>query len=381
MLTSVPQPAALARASLLADTAGLPIAPTDPNKVAVLLNRNARRVTDSLARRLGRIVGADNLYYSSSLEQAEAFARTIVQRGYGTVVCGGGDGTFVQAINMVQAYIEEANAWRVERYRRFGEPQTLLSPPRYAFLKLGTGNAVGRLVGAEHPTRDLTKIVDYLPRRVQKIPLIREGNDRFFFAGIGYDSQLLNDYNWLKSHTKNPLMKPVMHSVLGYFAALFGRTIPRIVAERGNKVEARITTIGPAYYVDPRRGDCSEPIEPGSVLFEGNASWVGAASTPFYGYGFRIFPFARIMPDMMNLRIANIGPFRVLKNLPALWRGAHRDPARIFDFLGNHIRVELSRDLPFQHSGDSSGERNTLEFVLDPEPLQLVDLERPRSRS
>ncbi|MBC7792605.1 MAG: hypothetical protein H7Z43_02770, partial [Clostridia bacterium] len=264
MLTSVPQHAQFSRDSLLADTAGLSVADTDPNKVAVLLNRNARRVTDSLARRLGRIVGADNLYYSSSLEQAEAFARTIVQRGYGTVVCGGGDGTFVQAINMVQAYIDEANAWRVERYRRFGETQTLLDCPRFAFLKLGTGNAVGRLVGATHPTRDLTKIVDYLPRRVQNIPLIREGDDRFFFAGIGYDSQLLNDYNWLKEHTRNPLLKPVMHSVAGYFAALFGRTIPRIIAERGKRVEARITTVGPAFYVNPHRGDFSEPIEPGS---------------------------------------------------------------------------------------------------------------------
>ncbi|MBC7794709.1 MAG: hypothetical protein H7Z43_13475, partial [Clostridia bacterium] len=58
----------------------------------------------------------------------------------------------------------------------------------------------------------------------------------------------------------------------------------------------------------------------------------------------------------------------------------YRDPARLFDFLGNHIRVELSQPLAFQHSGDSSGERSTLNLVLDPTPLKLVDLERPRAR-
>jgi diacylglycerol kinase family enzyme len=380
MLTPVPMQREITRESLVAETAGLPVAPTDPDKVAVLLNRNARRVTDGLAKKLGKLVGNDNLYYSRSLEEAEAFAREIVQRGYGTVVCGGGDGTFVQTVNMVQRYLEEANAWRVQRYLRFGEKQTLLGEPRFAFLRLGTGNALGRLVGATHPTRDLGRIVDYLPRRVQPIPLIREGDDRFFFAGIGYDSQLLNDYNWLKAHTHNAILKPIMHSVAGYFIALFGRTIPAIMTD-DKRVECRVTTVGEAFYIDPSRGDFSEAIEPGSVLFEGPATYVGAASTPYYGYGFRMFPFARVMPDKMHLRVANMGPFRTLANLPGLWTGKHRDEKRIFDFLGNHIRVELSRPLAFQHSGDSSGERDKLDLVLDPSPLQLVDLSRARART
>ncbi len=373
MLTPVPMQREITRESLIADTAGLPTAPTDPDKVAVLLNRNARRVTDALAKKLGRLVGSDNLYYSRSLEEAEAFAREIVQRGYGTVVCGGGDGTFVQTVNMVQRYLEEANAWRVQRYQRFGEKQTLLGEPRFAFLRLGTGNALGRMVGATHPTKDLQRIVDYLPRRVQPIPLIREGDDRFFFAGIGYDSQLLNDYNWLKAHTKNALLKPIMHSVAGYFVALFGRTIPAIMTD-DKRVECRVTTVDEAYFIDPARGDFSERIEPGSVLFEGPATYIGAASTPYYGYGFRMFPFARVMPDKMHVRVANMGPFRTLAHLPSLWGGKLRDSKRIFDFLGSHIRIELSRPLAFQHSGDASGDRDKLELILDPQPLQLVDL-------
>lgn len=359
---------------------GLPVTQPDPTRVAVLLNRNARRVNDKVARRLQRLAGTDNLFYSRSLEQAEAFAREIVQRGYGTVVCGGGDGTFVQTINMVLRYIDEANAWRVQRARRFGERQSLIGQPRFAFLRLGTGNAIGRLVGAGSARDDLQRIVDYLPARTLSIPMVQQERDRFFFAGMGYDSQILNDYNWLKAHTHHRLLKPAMHGVFGYFAALFARTLPRIALTEEHKVEARIVTDGPAYYVDPTRGDFAEPVAPGSVLFEGRTNFIGVASTPFYGYGFKMFPFARVSPTMMQLRVARINALSTLARLPSLWKGSYRDPQRVFDFLLTNVRVELSKPMPFQHSGEACGERDTLDMRLLDEPLQLVDLHRTRPR-
>jgi diacylglycerol kinase family enzyme len=377
MLSPVESPRELAR-TLRPQPRGLPISTPDPSRVAVLLNRNARRVNDSVYRQLARIAGTDNVFYSRSLDQAEAFAREIVQRGYGTVVCGGGDGTFVQTINMVQRYIDEANAWRLQRSRRFGEPQSLIGQPRFAFLRLGTGNAIGRLVGAGSAKDDLQRIVDYWPAKTQSIPLVQQDNERFFFAGMGYDSQLLNDYNWLKARTHNRVMKPIMHSVAGYFVALFARTLPQVVFGGQANVDVRVVTRGPAYYVDPTRGDFSEPIEPGTVLFEGKSNFVGCASTPYYGYGFRIFPFARVMPDRMHLRVARIGAFHTLANLPGLWNGTYRDGKRMFDFLVTDVKVELAKPMPFQHSGEACGDRDTLDFRLTDEPLQLVDLHRAR---
>ena len=44
----------------------------DERKIAVILNRNARRVSDSIAKQVERIVGRDHVYYSHSLEEAEA---------------------------------------------------------------------------------------------------------------------------------------------------------------------------------------------------------------------------------------------------------------------------------------------------------------------
>ena len=46
----------------------------------MLLNRNARRVTDRVMRKIEQIAGSENVYYSRNLDEAEAFCREIVKR-------------------------------------------------------------------------------------------------------------------------------------------------------------------------------------------------------------------------------------------------------------------------------------------------------------
>jgi diacylglycerol kinase family enzyme len=353
----------------------LPVSDPDPTKIAVLLNRNARKVNDRTAKRIERIVGRENLFYSKTLDEAEAYTREIVQRGYGTVLTGGGDGTLSGAINLVQRYVRESNAWRTERFRRYGETQQLLGMPRFGFLRLGTGNGMTEVVGAGDPFSDLQRIVDYAPGRTHRIPLVECEGERFFFGGMGYDSMILNDYNMLRAATNNPLLRRFMHSVGGYFAALLGRTVPRALLQ-DTRIDARVMNHGRAYYVDPRRGDAVVPLEPG-VLFEGKAAIIAAGTSPFLGYGMRVFPFANIMPGMMHLRIATIGPLRALCNLPSLWRGSYRNPELIMDFLVEDVEVESAAPYPYQHSGDAQGMRERLRWKIDAEPLQLVDCYRP----
>jgi len=98
--------------------AELPVLQPDPTRIAVLLNRNARRVTDRVARKVEQIVGKDHVFLTNNIDEAEAFSREVVQRGYGTIVSGGGDGTLMRLVNMVHRYVKESNAWRVERYQR-----------------------------------------------------------------------------------------------------------------------------------------------------------------------------------------------------------------------------------------------------------------------
>ena len=221
------------------------------------------------------------LFRSRNLEEAEAYCREIVQRGYGTVLCGGGDGTLVGAINNVHRYVQESNGWRTERFFRFGERQCLLDMPRFGFLRLGTGNGISSVVGARRPIGDLRRVLDFGPGRSHELSMIEAGDERCVVAGLGYDSLLLNDYNWLKKHTRNRLLKPLMHTVLGYFAALFARTIPRVTLTDQAKLGVRITNRGRAFYIDPRRGDAALEIPDGDVLFEGTAALVGAGTMPY----------------------------------------------------------------------------------------------------
>jgi diacylglycerol kinase family enzyme len=355
----------------------LPKLQPDPSRIAVLLNKNARKVTDDIVRAATRVVGSDHVFVSKSLDEAEAMSREIVQRGYGTVVCGGGDGTLARAVNLVYRYVEEANNWRMERYRRFGEAQNLIANPRFAFLKLGTGNGMSGVVGSGKPMDDLKNIANYVPGRTHKVPLIEMDGERFFFAGVGYDSQILDDYNHLKARAQNWLLKALMQNVTGYLAALLFRTAPRLVFGTGEKLEGRVTTLGRAFYIDPRRGDSVVELEPGTTLFEGRAKVISCGTTPFFGYGFRMYPFAQMMPGMMQLRIGTTGPLRGLANIGALWQGSFRHPSSMWDFFVENIKVELDHPFPFQHSGDAQGLRDRLDLKLADDTLELVDLYRP----
>ncbi|MFW5921475.1 MAG: diacylglycerol kinase family protein, partial [Polyangiales bacterium] len=112
------------------DTAPRPSEPSPPrsaeDRVAVVVNGNAKAVTDDLVEILDQIVQSGDLFVSRSLEEGRDIARIIVERGYPTVVTGGGDGTFTQMVTFV---VGEAD--RQDR-----------PPPRFGMLRLGTGNAL-----------------------------------------------------------------------------------------------------------------------------------------------------------------------------------------------------------------------------------------------
>src|SRR3954462_12364667 len=68
-------------------------------RVAVLLNANARSVSESLKRELENFVPPEDVYYSRCFADARGIARSVLERGYRTVLTGGGDGTFVGYVN------------------------------------------------------------------------------------------------------------------------------------------------------------------------------------------------------------------------------------------------------------------------------------------
>src|SRR6188768_658264 len=65
----------------------------DP-RIAVVVNGNAKSVTEEVISTLHQILMGGDLFVSRSLDDARHIARTIVTRGYVTLLTGGGDVTF-----------------------------------------------------------------------------------------------------------------------------------------------------------------------------------------------------------------------------------------------------------------------------------------------
>src|ERR1043165_108510 len=100
--------------------------PRHTDRIAVVVNGNARSVTKEVISTLDQILLGGDIFVSRRLEEGPELARTIVNRGYGTVLTGGGDGTFVAVVSDV-----------VREAQKQGK-----ALPRFGFLKLGTGNAL-----------------------------------------------------------------------------------------------------------------------------------------------------------------------------------------------------------------------------------------------
>src|SRR6185295_3502722 len=111
--------------------------PPPSERIAVVINGNAKRVNDEVIDTLDQILSAGELFISRRVEEGRYIARTLVERGYGTVLLGGGDGTFTV---MVSDIVREA--------RRQDKPT-----PRFGLLRLGTGNALAWVIGASQVKR------------------------------------------------------------------------------------------------------------------------------------------------------------------------------------------------------------------------------------
>src|ERR1700760_1760726 len=94
------------------------------HRIAVVVNGNAKSVTAEVIETLDSILDSGDLFISRRIEESRAIARVLVDRGYGTILTGGGDGTFT---TVVTAVVTEA--------KRRSAPV-----PRFGLLRLRTGH-------------------------------------------------------------------------------------------------------------------------------------------------------------------------------------------------------------------------------------------------
>jgi len=334
-----------------------------PRRVAVVVNGRAKNVTSEVISTLDRILEGSDLFVSRRIEDAREIAQTLVLRQYDTVLTGGGDGTFTV---MVTEVVREAR-------------KRAAALPRFGLLKLGTGNALAWVVGA----RDLKGgEVDADIRRLcqeagsRQVRLIEVEGIITPFCGLGADAHVLADYGWVKQHLAGTALRRLSSGPPGYAIAAVTRTLPSLLF--AGMTHCKVINAGAeAFRVGTHGSVVGRPVRAGEVLYDGPMRLCALSTIPYYGYGFRMFPFAEDRPDRMQLRISTIKPHEFIYHLKEIWRGEYENPDCLFDFLVENVTLEFEPKVPLQVAGDPRGERARLDVGLCPTPIELVDFYAP----
>jgi len=332
-----------------------------PRRAAFLLNAHAKSVTKVILKRLQDIIPKDDLYVSHNLKEAHQSIDNIVNRGYAYLFCGGGDGTVVLAINYLNKY---------------GKAHPLMPQPKLGVLRLGTGNAIARYLGALAPEHDIKAILAGKPIKPVALSMIETSSGQQTpFAGIGYDGELMNDFESVKEVFFESPFRRFFSSVLGYAVAGIFKTIPRQFNRKLPNI--RVNSSHPAYRIKEVNGSDEEVfIETGQLLYDGVAPIICVGTIPFVGYGMTLFPFANRRPGYMHLRVSAVPLSVCLSNLyPSIWHGHFRHK-KLFDFLVKDVTIESEESLPYQLGGDVMGYKKQLYFKISSAPVAMVALDR-----
>jgi diacylglycerol kinase family enzyme len=324
-------------------------------KFAVLLNANARKVSQEVLDEVGEIVAPEDLFLSSSQEEAEEIVETIVERGYEAVFAGGGDGTVIQ-------FIEQLSRWpEAER-------------PSVGILKLGTGNAMARMVSSGNVIADLQTYASNSPRDYYDLSLVEAEGRRFTFCGFGLDATILNDYISLKNKAKNGIMKAFSQNLGGYFLSFFSKTVPRGITNtiKRESINVKITTLDDATQIGWDGAELRS-FKPGEIIYEGSFLATVIGTEPYFGYGFKVLPHTAIDPNKMQIRVAKLSMLKAFVNLGPIWKGKYSGSG-VHDYLATRIKVEFDKDAPFEIAGDAEGFRREMEFSVIPKAVRLLHL-------
>jgi diacylglycerol kinase family enzyme len=349
-------------------------------RVAVLLNANAKSVSERLRRDLENFVPSEDLFYSRTFDDARSIASTVLSRGYRTVLTGGGDGTFVGFANCILDAAAPKGGTAVGRggtaLRLMPEP---LPVPRFGVLKLGTGNAVAGLAGASG--RRVGVVEDILRARsgevagTRHLHLLSVDGKRAPFAGTGLDAKVLNDYCDVKKSLGSGPLKFASHGGLGYFCAVAGKSIPHVIFSRGIPELQVVNLGGPCWQVGPDGRPVGREIAHGEILYKGPARVAAAGTVPYYGFGFTMFPHALKAPGRFQLRLTAIGVPKILGNLRKIWRGG--TPSGILDFQCEKVLIRFDRDMPVQIGGDAEGYKREVVVEMSDRSIELLDFRVP----
>jgi diacylglycerol kinase family enzyme len=317
----------------------------------IVVNANAKRGGRRIAVQIARALPAATVRLTKNLAELEGWLRTIQEPR--CILSAGGDGSAVALLNALDRVVPKGESF-----------------PPVGALPLGTGNAWAHALGA----RKLDTCVKVLERHDGPVPTKRYGlftcdGTLTFFAGCGWDAQILDDY---RLQVEASPSSRVAKSVWGYLTAMLLRSVPKsifygrphVIIESLSDEIFTVDEYGRVYRMEGKSR--------GSILYEGMASVAGAATCPEFGYGFRAFPFAERMLGYMNVRIYDMKTHAAVRDIPKLWEGQH--PLRgMQDWFAKEVRMTFSRPMPLQIGGEAIGSRQTVEYKASERIVDALD--------
>jgi Diacylglycerol kinase catalytic domain len=328
--------------------------------VAFWFNARARKVTPKVIEAFRRALPRARVIATGTLDDAKREAEGLVRHPPRLLFCGGGDGTVVVLLNLLRAL-------------------GVKSFPSLGLLQLGTGNGWPRATGAPHWKVAVKKVGKVpLPAPTQHFDLIEVEGRLCHFTGVGWDGIIIHDYERnLEKRRRQRVGADLSYrfhaSVGGYLYAIARITVPEQMAinKKHGRATVRLESLGPrAYGLSPSGNPVELPAEQ-TVLHEGPHSVASAATEPFWGGGFKAFPYALAMPGHVNVRLYDRPVLEGFLNTPRLWTGGIGLPG-FYDFFVTRARFVFNREMPFQVGGDVVGPRQVLEFAVAKESVQLM---------
>ncbi len=335
--------------------------------IAVVVNLRARRGSKRVVDACREVLPDARVLVSQSLEDALGFARDLKSKPPSLLVSAGGDGTAVALLNAMRDGSPSG--------AHVGDAGVLLDSPAFGLLPLGTGNGWANVTGAPRWRTAVDRLGTLAqrggPLPLRRFDLVEVGGTVAPFAGTGWDAELIDDFHAQKTGF-GFLPERARKGLAGYLQGLFLRTIPRHLTQPQAEVEI-VNTGADAMTVD----DAGRPIplpggERGAVLFRGPMSVCGAATSAEWGFGFRAFPFAGIVPRRFCLRIYTGRALEATLRMGQLWKGKH-PLEKMHTWLLTRCKATFSRPVPFQVGGDRLGMRQEIEYRLAPEQVDVLD--------
>ena len=325
-------------------------------RVAVLLNRNARGVTDSLIATVESLGAAEDIFVTSSVADARSALERVVEGRHDVLIVGGGDGTFVHVLQALASL------------------RPTPKPILFA-LRLGSGNAIADVCGASRTTRR-GLAADLARARSREAPvrlrLLCADERPSYSLGIGIDARFSADLDaFLKPFLGRGRLATWLRGFPGMVATGLLHTLPELF--RRPPFRLRIINLGASAARLGRDGrPTSRSMCPGDILFDGEATIAAASTVETYGRGLHFFPYTTQHPGYFQLRVARVRSLATLAHFPSIFAGTWHDDRHLWDWRVTAVRLEIDPAEPVHVGGELLGARSTIEVSLSPQSFPIL---------